>query len=358
MNESKQFEAIDDLVHLSFFVEIGKAIVSARSIREIIYQVMDKVGMIFAPRNWSLLLLDPKTDELVFKVVVGEASEKLENKRISKSEGITGWIVETGQPAIIEDVTKDNRFSNRVDKMTGFKTTSLIGVPLKTDKKVLGVIELVNKINDEPFTPLELKILSSIADFAAIAIERAFYIRAIQKISRMDHLTGVLNRRSFDIILKQETERCSRYQNELSVLLIDINKFKSINDTYGHTTGDEVLRDCAKRLKRNVRKVDFVTRYGGDEFAVIMPNTSEDLAVLVKERIRSDIEKNEENGELPDYSVSIGVHTSGPDGVFDILEKTDQKLYREKDKQEPLSVQENLLDFLADEEREREQESQ
>ncbi len=351
MKESKQYEAIDDLVHLSFFVEIGKAIVAAKSIREILDQVMDKVGFIFAPRNWSLLLRDSKTDELVFKVAVGEASDKLIGKRIPVHEGITGWIVTTGQPAIIEDVTKDKRFSDKIDQMTGFKTRSLIGVPLKTDNRVLGVIELINKLNDEPFTPLELKILSSIADFAAIAIERAFYVRAIQKISRMDHLTGVLNRRSFDTILNQEIERSSRYQTNLSVLLIDINSFKQINDTHGHLVGDEVLKDCAARLQNNVRKVDHVARFGGDEFAIVMPNTSAELAQNVKQRILDDIAGKSNAENIPDYRVSIGLHTSFSEGAFDILRNTDKALYREKDKKEPITVEENLLDFIEDEEK-------
>ena len=214
-----------DLVNLSFFVDVGKAIVSAKTIKEILNRVMAQVGTIFAPRNWSLLLVDPKTKELVFKLAVGEVSDKLQGLRITSDEGITGWIYNTGQAVVIEDVSKDSRFSDRIDKLTNFTTESIIGVPLKSGEKVLGIIELINKLNGQPFTSFDLKILSTIADFTAIAIERAFYVRAIERLSSQDHLTNVLNRRSFDYIMQHETERCKRHGNRLSILLIDIDSF-------------------------------------------------------------------------------------------------------------------------------------
>lgn len=340
-----------DLVNLSFFVDIGKAIVSSKTIREILDQVMEQVGTIFAPRNWSLLLVDPKTKELVFKVVVGEVADALKGLRISSDEGITGWIYHTGQAVVIENVAKDSRFSDRIDKITKFKTESIIGVPLKSGERILGIIELINKLNGEPFTPFDLKILSTIADFTAIAIERAFYLRAVGRLSRMDHLTNVLNRRSFDYIMQNETERCKRHGDSLSILLIDINGFKQVNDDYGHLVGDEVLKEAASLIKQNIRKIDYVARFGGDEFAVVMPSTGEEAAEQVKRRIQHSIESFS-HPELPKFSVSIGRQTSGSDGIVDILYKTDKELYKEKNRKEQIRVEEHLLDFLDDEERE------
>lgn len=351
---AKQQHNTQDLVNLSFFVDIGKAIVSAKSIKEILDQVMEQVGTIFAPRNWSVLLADPKTKELVFKVVVGEVADKLRGLRVSPHEGISGWIYTTGRAVVIEDVSKDSRFSNKIDKLTDFSTQSIIGVPLKSGDKVLGIIELINKLNGEPFTSFDLKILSTIADFTAIAIERAFYVRAVERMSRIDHLTNVLNRRSFDYVIQHETERCKRHGNTLSVLLIDINAFKAINDEYGHLVGDKVLKACARIIKENIRKIDYVARFGGDEFAVVMPNTEVAPAEQVKERIKEAIETHSER-DLPKFSVSIGRQTSGTDGVLDILHKTDKALYREKERKEQIRVEEYLLEFMDDEEREKKQ---
>jgi diguanylate cyclase (GGDEF)-like protein len=337
-----------DLIHLSFFTEIGTAIASARTVREVLERVMEHVGKIFAPRNWSLLLVDQKRKELVFTVVVGKAADKLRGKRIPIEEGVTGWIARTGQTVIIEDPRKDSRFNPKIDEATGFVTESIIGVPLRSGKRIFGVIELINKINGEPFTPFDLQVLSTIADFAAVAIEKAFYINAIKRISREDPLTGLLNRRSMDAVLERETERSRRYRSVTSVLLIDVDDFKKINDTHGHLAGDEVLKRCADILRNSVRKIDYVIRFGGDEFVVIMPDTSSENGERARDRILKAIAEDcAKPGACP-FTVSIGLHTGESADLYDILNLTDRDLYRRKEAKEPLKLDESLLDCLDD----------
>jgi len=276
---------IDDLVRLSFFAEIGKAITSASTLRETFDVVMKQIGEIFAPLNWSLLLRDSKTGELRFIIVTGSGMDSLKGMKLPRGKGIAGWIAESGQSIIIEDVKKDKRFDPGMDSVTGFVTKSIIGVPLKTKRRVFGVIELVNKLNGESFTPLELKILTTIADFTAIAIEKTYYLAALKRLATTDELTKLSNRRSLLKTLERENERCRRHDTSYAVLLIDIDEFKSINDTYGHTAGDKVLKRLAAILVGQTRKVDTVARFGGDEFIILMPDTDAKAGKEIKARI-------------------------------------------------------------------------
>ena len=323
---------LDEFVKLSFFADIGIGIAAAKSINEAMEQIMEKIGDIFAPCNWSLLLLDKKKDELYFKIATGESSDKLQDLRIPKDTGIAGWIIKNGKPALVEDVSKDSRFSLHIDKITGFKTKSIIGVPLKVNNDVIGVIELINRLEKKPFSPTELKILTTIADYAAITIEKIYYLGLVNNMAKVDATTGVFNRRSFDQQLQKEIERCKRYGNTLALLMLDIDDLKKINDNSGHPAGDDVLKNIALIIKNNIRKIDIAARYGGDEFAIIMPHTKKHEGENVRQRIFKQIEKENKTGKKIPYTVSIGLQASGPDKVANLLEMSDKDLLKQKKK--------------------------
>jgi diguanylate cyclase (GGDEF)-like protein len=323
---------LDEFVKLSFFADIGIGIAAAKSINDAMEQIMEKIGDIFAPCNWSLLLIDKEKDELYFKIATGESSDKLQDLRIPKDTGLAGWIVKNGKPAIVKDVSKDSRFSQHIDKITGFKTKSIIGVPLKVNNDVIGVIELINRLDKKPFSPTELKILTTIADYAAITIEKIYYLGLVKNMAKVDATTGVFNRRSFDDQLQKEIERCKRYGNTLALLMLDIDDLKKINDNSGHPAGDDVLKDIALIMKNNIRKIDIAARYGGDEFAIIMPHTKKHEGENVRQRIFKQIEKGNKTGKKIPYTVSIGLQASGPDKVANLLEMSDKDLLKQKKK--------------------------
>lgn len=344
---------IDDYVRLCFFVEIGKAISRSNSIEETLDRVMEQIGTIFTPEHWSLLLLDAEHGDLKFVVVEGENSTKLKERILPKNEGVAGWIVSNRRAVIIEDVSKDPRFSDRMDNFTQFHTQSIIGVPLLSGDQVFGVIELINKIDGKPFTSYELKILSTIADFAAIAIEKAYYSNALKKLAQNDGLTGLYNRGSFEKFLNDELECHKRYDSDLALLMIDIDDFKAVNDTFGHPVGDEVLKTLANIIRSSIRTVDKACRYGGDEFIVILPNAHLCDAHSVRDRIKQAIIDENARNNIPAFFVSIGVHELSDDDNCPIMSLLDSDLYHEKEKKDSHNLHciSNHLSDMLDEER-------
>ena len=340
-----------ELVQLSYFAEMAKDIAAADTIRGTLDQIMYHVGTIFAPANWSLLLKDRQSGDLRFTLITGSAVDTLKGKTVPKGVGIAGWVAERGVPLIVEDVRKDSRFEGSYDEIAGFETRSIIAVPLKTNTEVFGVIELINTLEERAFTPLDLKFLTTIAEFGAIAIEKAYYLNALKRISNQDALTGLLNRRSFERIYRRELERLDRTGRAFSILLIDMDGFKAINDRWGHNEGDKALRLVAAILKQETRKMDVVARHGGDEFIVLLPETKRSEADRILDRIRSSLRTASQ--EL-DYSLSasIGIEVA-TESRGDPLGLADRRMYDEKRQKQERNIDslaDNLGEFFQEEE--------
>lgn len=330
LHNSDSEQDVNDLVKLSFFKEIGTSITSATSVKETLQVVMEQIGKIFAPTYWSLLLRNSKTGELRFSVVVGSGVEELEGQVLPRGKGIAGWIAENGQPVIVEDVNRDKRFNPEIDKQIDFTTKSIIGVPLKSRNRVFGVIELINKIDGSSFTPLELSLLQTVADFAAIAIEKNYYLKALKHVASIDSLTGLYNRRSFYRFLEKEIARAKRSGESFALMMIDIDQFKQINDSMGHSAGDQVLLKIAELLKKTTRVSDIVCRFGGDEFLLLLPDSGLTNARALRQRIQSALDTYNTDTEGPRISVSFGIHSSNGDNIESAIDFVDKKMYHEK----------------------------
>ena len=274
---------------VAVFQELGKALTSSLQLDQVLRTIMEKIDEFLRPDNWSLLLLDEAKQELYFELAVGKASQALKDVRIKLGVGIAGWVAQHGEVVIVPDTSKDTRFFGKVDEKTKMETRSIVAVPVKFRETCLGVIELINCVGPDGFDPKDLKLLEALSDFAAIALENARHVKRIHELTIKDDCTSLYNARHMGFILDTEIYRSQRYNYEFSIVFIDLDHFKLVNDTHGHLVGSRLLAEIGEALKTNCRLIDFAFRYGGDEFVILLPQTSKENAINVARRLHKII---------------------------------------------------------------------
>ncbi len=334
MTEAIATERKRQLQELSIFHDVAKALTSSLNLNSVLQTIMDKMAEYFRPDTWSLLMVDEAKEELYFAIAVGDAAEMLQSVRLKLGEGIAGWVAKHGEPLLVPDVTTDPRFTKRVDEMTKLKTRSIICVPLKSRQRVLGVIQLIN-VSMEAFNESEMFFLSSLCDYAAIAIDNARAVERIQELTITDDCTGLYNARHLYKTLEAEVYRSARFGYEFSVIFIDLDHFKQVNDTHGHLIGSKLLNEIGYGIKSNLRLIDSAFRYGGDEFVVVLPQTGKDAALLVARRLRDAFRHSK---FLKDEGLSLNVRASlglacyphDAKSAHEIIRQADEMMYMVK----------------------------
>ncbi len=316
---------------LTIFHDVAKALTSSLDLDSILQTIMDKMAEYFRPDTWSLLMVDEIRDDLYFAIAVGDKSEALKSVRLKIGEGIAGWVAKHGESRIVPDVHADPLFASRVDQTTQWETRSVICVPLRSKLRVLGVIQLIN-VDMEQFKDAELFFLQSLCDYAAIAIENARWVEKIQELTITDDCTGLYNARHLYKTLDTEVYRSSRFGYEFSVLFIDLDHFKAVNDTHAHLIGSKLLAEIGYLIKAQLRLIDFAFRYGGDEFVVLLPQTGKDQALVVARRLRDGLRGSNfcrEEGLNLNVRASIGLATYPHDArtAHDVIRQADGMMY-------------------------------
>jgi diguanylate cyclase (GGDEF)-like protein len=316
---------------LTIFHDVAKALTSSLDLDSILQTIMEKMAEYFKPDTWSLLMVDHERDELYFAIAVGSASEALKNIRLKVGEGIAGHVAKHGERLVVPDVMNDLRFAKRIDEMTKWETRSIVCFPVRSRLRVLGVIQLVN-VDMEHFGDQEIFFLQSLCDYAAIAIENARAVEKIQELTITDDCTGLYNARHLYKTLETEVYRSSRFGYEFTVLFIDLDHFKQVNDTHGHLIGSKLLAEIGYLIKAQLRLIDYAFRYGGDEFVVLLPQTGKDSALVVAKRLRDSLRTSmfckEESLNL-NVRASMGVATYPHDAKtpHDIIRQADEMMY-------------------------------
>jgi diguanylate cyclase (GGDEF)-like protein len=320
---------------LDFFEGVSKTLTSTSELSNIMSRIMDKVKEMTKAEAWSVLLVEPETGELVFEKTDVKKTKKVRKFRLKLGEGIAGWVAREGIPVVVPDVSKDERFFGKIDKAFHFKTKSLMCVPIKINNQVLGVLELVNRTTNEPFRKEDLDLMMKLVDFTAIAIERTSLYQRMTELAITDDLTKLFNTRYLNRTIEIEIQRSSRYNSSVSLIFMDIDYFKRINDGYGHLIGSKVLVEIGQLLIKSLRTVDIVARYGGDEFVVVLPQTPPNAAAQIAERMRKAVERYtflKREGYSLKLTASFGV-ASYPESAKskeDLVRLADDAMYRVK----------------------------
>jgi len=288
--------------------------------------ICDLVLQYFSVDHAILLTVERK--KLVLRAHKGKLHELVTiGFEMPPNSGICGHALAEGVTIVA------NQAKSHPEYIAGFKETQAqVCIPLVSLGQKVGVLALENEAPDS-FRDEDIRALEAVADICADAIHNAQSLKKAEDMADTDGLTGIYNRRHLEKVLIAEIDRLARYEHGMAMLMIDIDHFKNLNDEFGHILGDEVLRQVAGLFSKHLRKADVVCRYGGEEFAVLLPETTGEKAMGVAEKLRRYVENFNFPGLGRPLTVSIGVadfpeHGSTRDAL---VKAADTALYAAKD---------------------------
>ncbi|MBI1912066.1 MAG: diguanylate cyclase [Deltaproteobacteria bacterium] len=332
-------ELEEDKRNLETILEITNALSATLDPSEVLNTIVTKVAGATAAVRCSIVLIVKEDEGYVLASHEDPAVKEL-RLDLSKYPEIKK-VIETKTPLAMDDIISHPLMQAVKDNIKDLKEMSILIVPIVFNDEVLGTLFLRTRKRERGFTKKDIDFCRIIANSTFHALKNA---RLFEKVTRekdylkeiavKDQLTSLYNHNFFYSRLEEEFERAVRYETPLSLIMMDIDNFKQVNDTYGHRVGDVVLREISAMIKRGVRKTDIVARYGGEEFAVILPHTLLKGAVDEAERLRELIESHAYAGLVTDkITMSIGVASYPQKGAMnsgDLVNYADDALYKAK----------------------------
>ena len=334
--------AITNLKRHTFLFQIhdlASMLVGATSVDELVASTLDFLREQYALQRSVILLCEG--DELVIRGVrnPGKREGLSLGHRVNCGQGIVGWVAEHKIPLIVADVLNDARYLKGFPEMR-----SEIAVPVMISDEILGVLD-VESPHVGAFDEEDRQLLASAAAQLAVALSNLNAQERLREQAIRDPLTALFNRHYLNEVIDGELDRADRYGREITLMMLDIDGFRLVNNTLGHLKGDEVLQKVAHVLGESVRAADRVIRYGGDEFLIFMPETVDD-AGLVEQRLKNKVEELASELGLGNLNIglSIGTYTRSPGdtlAIEEILARADQLMYDDKRRTYALRKQAN-----------------
>ena len=331
---------LDDLL---IFHELARALTSNLDLAAVLRTVRSYMDRFIEADFWALLMLDRDRGELYYTDPAGEPDPNFGDIRIRIGEGLAGWVAEHGETLLVPEIQPEDRFKAQPDPRMATATAtnsrplvvhSAIGLPIRGARGTHGVVEIFNPHLGES-SDYNIAFLHILVDFAAIAIENAQDVARTQQLTITDDATGLFNSRHLYAVLEREIETARKDSKPLSLVFLDLDHFKLVNDAHGHLVGTELLVQVGHGIRELSRSTDLCFRYGGDEFVILMPSTTREEALRMARSIHSHIAQQVFTvGKNLHLSIgsSAGIATYPGDGrtVHAMLGAADQRMYHVK----------------------------
>src|SRR6266700_3788619 len=307
----------------AFLNSISKTAISSEDSEQMLAEIVSHIQKNFRFDHIGIGIFDYFTKEIEIRAEAGITAQVL-GKRIPLGTGIVGRVARTGETALVQ-MTGDQRLQGVLPD-----SHAVLCIPITYGEKLQGVLNVESQ-SEDAFTPQDVLVMKTLADLLATALHNALVFQQLQQQSITDGLTGIKTRRFFWEALNSEWKRASRSGRPFSVVLMDLDKFKEVNDTKGHLEGDLVLARVGRLLEQKCRQSNVVARYGGDEFIILMPETGMEQAQILAERLRLWLSTDP---MLAEHHItgSFGVGSFPAHGfsVEDIIRLADEGMYLSK----------------------------
>ena len=306
-------------------------ITDTHNTEELLDRVMRSAAWLVKARGGSLYILG-EDQELLYCKVSFQCPYNQVGSTLEVGCGAAGRVAISGQPLLVPDYLA---WPHRISSTNGLtESFSLLSVPIVRQSKVIGVMQVLREIHETAFNDHDMDLLSLLSFQVAISLENSRLYEEIQRLAIQDSLTGLFNRRGIINAAEREVERARRYERSVVLCMLDVDHFKRVNDTYGHPVGDEVLVGISRFLQNNLRGIDLIGRYGGEEFLFVLVENELASAQMVAERMCQRLAATPMITSVGNIaiSVSIGLADWHPayTSLSDVIQAADEALYHAK----------------------------